>query len=90
MPGFLSTIVLALLRKGRRCLSLRLVLVKSMSTLATSLLRALRKLNRILLSPSAELEEHPANIAKILFIIVDYSIVKDSLGLRESSSKRLA
>ena len=90
MPGFLSTIVLALLRKGRRCLSLRLVLVKSVSALATSLLRALRKLNRILLSPSVELKEHPASIAKILSINVNYSIVKDSLGLRESSSKRSA
>ena len=90
MPSFLSTIVLTLLRKGRRCLSLRLILVKSISTLATSLLRALRKLNRILLSPSIELKEYPTSIAKILSINVNYSIVKDSLGLRESSSKRLA
>ena len=81
MPGFLSTIVLTLLRKGRRCLSLRLVLVKSISALATSLLRALRKLNRILLSLGAELKEHPASIAKILFINVDYSIIKSSLSL---------
>ena len=66
------------------------MLVKSISALATSLLRALRKLNRILLSPSAELKEHPASIAKILSINVDYSTIKDSLGLRESSSKRSA
>ncbi len=90
LPSFLSTIVLTLLRKGRRCLSLRLILVKSISTLATGLLRALRKLNRILLSPSIELKEYPASIAKILSININYSIVKDSLGLRGSSSKRLA
>ncbi len=66
------------------------MLVKSISTLATGLLRALRKLNRILLSPSIELKEYSASITKILSINVDYSIVKDSLGLRESSSKRLA
>ena len=90
MPSFLSIIVLTLLRKGGRCLSLRLMLVKSISALATSLLRALRKLNRILSSPSTELKEHPANIAEILSIVVNCSTVKDSLGLRESSSERLA
>ena len=66
------------------------MLVKSVSALATGLLRALRKLNRILLSPSVELKEYPASIAKILSINVNYSTIKDSLGLRESSSKRLA
>ena len=90
LPSFLSTIVLTLLRKGRRCSSLRLILVKSVSILATSLLRALRKLNRILLSPSIELKEYPTSIAKILSININYSIVKYSLGLRGSSSKRLA
>ena len=90
MPSFLSTIVLALLRKGGRCLSRRLALVKSVSTLATGSLRALRKLNGISSSPSAELKEHPASIAEILSINVDYSTIKNSLGLRESSSKRLA
>ena len=90
MPSFLSTIVLTLLRKGRRCLSLRLTLVKSVSALATGLLRALRKLNRISSSPSIELKEYPTSIAKILSININYLIVKDSLGLRESSSKRLA
>ena len=90
MPGFLSTIVLALLRKGGRCLSPRLALVKSVSALATGSPRALRKLNGISSSPGAELEEHPANIAEISSIVVDCSTVKDSLGLRESSSERSA
>jgi len=66
------------------------MLVKSVSALATGLLRALRKLNRILLSPNIELKEYPTSIAKILSININYSIVKDSLGLKESSSKRLA
>ena len=66
------------------------MLVKSVSTLATGLLRALRKLNRISLSPSIELKEYPTSIAKILSINVNYSIVKYSLRLKGSSSKRLA
>ena len=57
------------------------MLVKSISALATSLLRALRKLNRILLSLGVELKEYPASIAKILSINVNYFIEKDSLGL---------